>query len=309
MPARTVTVAATAVFLTLSATAQPPPPPPRARVLRAFAGSTPTIDGILSPGEWSDAFVWRGIGDFSAEFAPIAPAAPGAPVDLDATIFVKRDAAALYLAFAISDDVLYRAQTPPFLPGGNALANNLTQQGWPWFGDELEILFNGNNSWSSTSETASGVDGRNWQMVVNAEKSRLGGIGVGGLLEGEPRSSNAAWANYGNWIGSGAMRAATTSSPGGGASGGSAWVAEVAIKFNPCLELAAGVFYSPATANGSVTVGFQISIGDVDEPATSDTVFGLRHEMWLSGEKDAQTHLSNFGALVLEPDGSEPRER
>ncbi len=39
-----------------------------------------------------------------------------------------------------------------------------------------------------------------WQMVANTYKSRLGGIGVGGLLEGEPRTSDAAWALYRAWI-------------------------------------------------------------------------------------------------------------
>ena len=31
-----------------------------------------------------------------------------------------------------------------------------------------------------------------WQMVINLSKSRLGGIGKGGLMEGEPRSSKTA---------------------------------------------------------------------------------------------------------------------
>ena len=275
----------------------------RPRVLRAFAGSTPVIDGVIEPGEWDDAFVWEGLADWDPQFAPIAP---GAPVDLDARIRVKRDNASLFFAFEISDDILYRTQTPPFLPGGNPSANNLTQAGWPWFGDEFELMINANNSWSNANETVAGVDGRAWQMVVNAQKSRIGGIGVGGLLEGEPRSSDAAWANYGAWIRGGAMRAATNSAPGAGGYGGSALVAEVAIDFDPCVELAEGVFYSPAAAAGSaVTVGFNIAIGDVDEPSTSDPTYGLHHEMWLSGRTCAymncHTAKSEFGTLVLEP--------
>ena len=281
---------------------------PRSRVFHAFAGSTPVIDGVVAPGEWADAWIWEGISDWDPQFAPVVA---GAPIDLDARILVKRDAAALYFAFVVTDDVLYRAQTAPFLPGGNPSANNLTQQGWPWFGDELEILMNANRSWTSTNETAAGIDGRQWQMVVNAEKSRLGGIGVGGLLEGEPRASDAAWANYNKWITSGAMRAATRSAPGAGGYGGSAWVAEIAVNFDPCVELAEGVFYSPSAANGTaVTVGFNIALGDVDEPSTSDKTFGLRHEMWLSGRTCAymncHTALAEFGELVLEP-GPLPR--
>ena len=71
------------------------------------------------------------------------------------------------------------------------------------------------------------------------------------------------------------------------------------------IELDAGVFYSPATQTGSVAVGFNIALGDVDLPATSDPVYGLRHEMWLSGKTcsfmNCHTALSEFGTLVLEP--------
>ena len=44
----------------------------------------------------------------------------------------------------------------------------------------------------------SGVVGNatQWQMVTSLTKSRLGGVGVGGLLEGEPRSSDTAWNTY-----------------------------------------------------------------------------------------------------------------
>ncbi len=44
-------------------------------------------------------------------------------------------------------------------------------------------------------------------MVCNLTKSRLGGIGNGGLLEGEPRSSESAWDTYQSWILSGAQQA------------------------------------------------------------------------------------------------------
>ena len=296
MPAAASAAALTALLLGAAVVAQAP----RSPVLHAFAGTTPVIDGVLEPGEWADAFVWAGISDWDPEFAPVV--ANGAHVDLDARIYVKRDAAALYFAFVVTDDVLYRTQTPPFLPGGNPSANNLTQAGWPWFGDELELLLNANNSWASPNETVAGVDGRAWQVVVNAQKSRLGGVGVGGLLEGEPRSSDAAWANYRRWIEGGAMRAATRSAPG---DAGSSWVAEVAISFDPCVELAAGVFYDPARNTSRVTVGFNVALGDVDFASTSDPVFGLRHEMWLAGRTcpymNCHTAKAQFGTLVLEP--------
>ena len=273
--------------------------PGRSHVLHAFAGSTPVIDGVIAPGEWVDAFQWVGIADWDNQFAPVIA---GAPIDLDVTIFVKRDNQSLYFAFEVIDDTLYRVQTEPFLPGGNPSANNLTQQGWPWFGDEIEILMDATNARLNAS--VAGVNGSAWQMVLNAAKSRLGGLGVGGLLEGEPRSSDAAWANYGAWIRSGAMRAATRSAPGGAPYGGSAWVAEWAIDFDPCIEIAPKTFYAPDGVTQTV-VGLNIALGDVDEPATSDPTYGLRHEMWLSGSTCAWTNchtlMNEFSQLVLEP--------
>jgi SSS family solute:Na+ symporter len=168
----------------------------RPRQMQAPFGSTPVLDGILSPGEWDDAFSWEGISDFNEQFFPNLP---GPPVDHDADIWVKHDDDRLYFAFNITDDVLYYYQTPEWMPSGNADADNLTREGWPWFGDELEILLNPSNTWSSLNQSVFG-NGSSWQMVCNLHKSRMGGVGVAGLLEGEPRSSAQAWQTYQYWI-------------------------------------------------------------------------------------------------------------
>ena len=42
-------------------------------------------------------------------------------------------------------------------------------------------------------------------QIVNGQV--IGGVGVGGLLEGEPRSDPKAWETYQRWILSGAMKA------------------------------------------------------------------------------------------------------
>ena len=52
-------------------------------------------------------------------------------------------------------------------------------------------------------------------MVCNFSKSRLGGIGKGGLLEGEPRSDPNAWNTYRRWIEDGAQQAAVRRKPSG----------------------------------------------------------------------------------------------
>jgi SSS family solute:Na+ symporter len=90
------------------------------------------------------------------------------------------------------------ASTPRWLPEKNPKAHELTREGWPWFGDEMELLINASNTWKG-DENAAG-NGSSWQMVCNLTKSRLGGVGKGGLLEGEPRSDAKAWETYQRWI-------------------------------------------------------------------------------------------------------------
>lgn len=286
-------------------------PPP----LHAWLGSTPTLDGILRPEEWSDAFVIPNINAFDAAFLPVTPPAPGQPTDLDAVIFIKHDSEYLYVAMNVTDNFVYGLQDDNWwTPPGNPAANNLTQQGWPWFGDENEVLLSGATpAWPADNATVNGST-ISWQMVCNSGKSRLGGVGVGGLLEGEPRSSNYAWHNYQAWILSGAMRCATSYHPGAAAYGGSVLSREWAVAFS-LIQLPSGQSYSagmPATP-----VGFQIAIGDVDTPADGNaTIFGIRHEMWLSGSHASgsgpgsgnnHTDISSFATLILEPGPMPPQ--
>jgi SSS family solute:Na+ symporter len=277
-----------------------PVPPRQAPVLVAYLGSTPTLDGRINPAEWADATVFGDIALFDPEFAPVIPSTP---IDLNVSGYVKHDGRSLFFAFVVSDNLLYAYDTPAWLPMGNPSANNLTQNGWPWFGDELEILLNAKGNFSSPSDGITGVPGL-WQMVVNAHKSRLGGIGVPGLLEGEPRASPTAWANYQAWIFSRAMRAAVAVSPAG-PSGSGSWTSEIAIDFDPMLELAPGVFWN--TSWPATTMGINIAIGDTDQPSEGDPEYGLRHEMWFSGNKgcglqgNCHCYLDQFGQLVLQP--------
>ena len=279
------------------------------RVLHAWNGTTPALDGVLSPGEWDDADSFSGVQNMMARFDPVEPpSSPGQPADLDVTVYVKRDASHLYFAFNVTDDRLYRLQTQAWAPALNPAANNLTREGWPWFGDEVEILLNPSNSWNATNQSVRG-DGTSSQMVCNLAKSRLGGLGNGGLLEGEPRSSDYAWANYQNWIEMGAQAAAARAYESAAPNGGSYFVFEWAIRFDPCVEISAGVFYNASAHVQPVPIGLNIALGDVDDESESaDDPYGLRHEMWLHGAKangTIPTQLSQFGTLILEP-GNKP---
>lgn len=269
-------------------------------VVHAWRGSTPTLDGVLDPGEWADADGVDGAAEWLSEFEPVSR---GVPVDVNASFYVKHDGAALYFAIVVTDDVILGADVPRWLPSGNPDADSLTQFGWPWFGDEAELLINARGTWANPNDTAVG-NGTSWQMVVNTGKSRLGGMGVGGLLEGEPRSSDDAWATYGAWIRSGAMRAGVRVSLHTAAGRGSTWVAEWGIAFNPCLEVRPGHFYTPDAFPDGLAVGLNVAIGDTDAPAASGgNPYGLRHEQWWSGKREGRTRLSEFGTLLLEPRG------
>jgi SSS family solute:Na+ symporter len=153
------------------------------------------------------------------------------------------------------------------------------------------LLINATNRWAG-SENAAG-NGFSWQMVCNLTKSRKGGIGVGGLLEGEPRTSPEAWRTYQRWILDGAQECAARPRPGG-----KGYVIEWAVSFNPCLEVSPGQFYS--TALGDRAMGLNIALGDLDRKETGAGNFGnFHHEDWFAGAKDLRTQLRQWGTLWI----------
>ena len=170
------------------------------RSLEAHPGKTPVLDGVISPGEWDDAMIFLGVEGWRPQFSAVTD-----PKDLSLKGYVKHDGKRLYFAFDVTDDVLYGIDTPRWLPPNNPKAHDLTREGFPWFGDEIELLVNASNRWVGNQDSAG--NGSSWQMVCNLTKSRLHGVGVGGLLEGEPRSSREAWETYRKWILSGAQEA------------------------------------------------------------------------------------------------------
>lgn len=260
------------------------------RELHAYRGSTPTLDGRLSPGEWDDATTLTGMGGWKHCFTPTTD-----PGDLSLTMYVKHDGRRLYFAFDVTDDVLYGIDIPRWLPEKNPLAHEVSQRGWPWFGDGVEVLLNPSNIIEPTHADGSGAS---WQMVCSTHKSRLGGVGVGGLLEGEPRSKDSAYQTYQRWIEQGHMQAAVRIKDR--AAEGSGYVIEWAIDFDPCIELRPGVCYDasmPATA-----VGFNVAVQDLDEPAKGEGNFGhIHHEDWFTGEQGGFDRKHTWGRLWLMP--------
>jgi len=260
------------------------------RSISAFPGTTPKLDGVIAPGEWDDATRFYGVDGWIPQFSPTTDSR-----DLSLTGYVKHDGRRLYFAFEVTDDVLYSIDTPRWLPDNNPKAHELSPEGFPWFGDEMELLINAPNRWRG-NETAAG-NGASWQMVVNLTKSRLGGVGKGGLLEGEPRKDPRAWATYRRWIESKAQEAGVRARPGGGG-----YVIEWAVRFNPCLEVEPGRFYS--TSMGSRAMGLNIALGDLDQKEKGAGNFGnFHHEDWFAGAKNVRTQLRHWGTLWMMSEG------
>lgn len=254
------------------------------RTVDAYRGATPKLDGVLSPGEYSDATRFTGVSDWIAQFTPTKD-----PKDLSVVGYVKHDGAHLYFAFDVTDDVLYGIDTERWLPDNNPRVHEISTTGFPWFGDEMEILINASNRWTG-DESAAG-NGSSWQMVCNLTKSQQHGTRAGGILAGEPRRLPEAWNTYVRWIEQGAQACAVKPRRKG-------YVLEWRIAFNPCLEVAPGVFYS--TEMGDKPMGLNIALGDLDEKEKGAGNFGnFHHEDWWAGVKDKRTQLRHWGTLWM----------
>lgn len=284
---------ASTALLALLTACLPPPGEERGGprpLLRAWRGSTPTLDGVLEPGEWDDATEFRGVTGWTSTFAPVAD-----PRDLALEGWVKHDGTHLWFAFRVSDDVLYGIDLPRWLPDENPDAHALSPKGFPWFGDGMEILLNARPTGREPDGVGAAGSGTSWQMVCNLTKSRLGGIGTGGLLEGEPRSSERAWATYAQWIRTGAMSAVARQR-----SDAKGYVIEWRIAFDPCVELAPRLFWSPSL--GEAALGLNLALQDLDEKEKGAGHFGsFHHEEWWSGDPKRRTDLNQWGTLILLP--------
>jgi SSS family solute:Na+ symporter len=91
--------------------------------------------------------------DWVPEFSPV-----NRDNDLSVQVWVKHDRERLHFAFSVTDDRIYGVDTPRWLPPENPRAHDLTREGFPWFGDEVEILINARNRWIG-NESAEGNGG------------------------------------------------------------------------------------------------------------------------------------------------------
>ncbi len=256
--------------------------------VRVYQGSTPQLDGVIAPGEYDDA---SQLDDFSAwtpQFFEVQ-----SREDLYAKVWLKHDGQALYVAWDVTDDVLYGFDTPRHLPAGNANAHALTREGLPWYGDGVELLVNASYEWRPESNAIAAGTGASFMMVASNHKSQLGGLGVGGLMLGEPRSSDIAMENYERWTRNGDMEAVVRQKDK--ATEGSGYVIEWRVNADPCLEVRPGEFWTPDM--GAVPMGLNITVADLDE----ESIGGFHHEDWWAGERGDRIRLWQFGTMVMVP--------
>ncbi|MEP4889359.1 MAG: sodium/solute symporter [Aliiglaciecola sp.] len=264
---------------------------PAAPEVSVYRGTSPIFDGHVKPEEYADATKLSGIEYWTSQFSPVKDSQ-----DLNGNVWLKHDGEFLYFAFDINDNLLYGFDTPRWLPAENEKAHELTREGFPWFGDGVEVLINAENQWSKQDGQLNKGNGHSWQMVVSTHKSRLHGIGQGGLLEGEERSIESAWNNYQQWILAGAMEAKVQIK-----ADNSGYTIEWRIKPEPTLEIAPGEFWH---ADMPITkMGFNIAIADLDNKQDGEGNWGnFHHENWWSGNRNKPTWLKNWGTMVLHGD-------
>jgi hypothetical protein len=266
-----------------------------AKYVHIYRGTTPTLDGRISKGEYDDATViytnenWN---DHNIN-TPVKD-----KKDLSAKCMIKHDGKNLYFAFDITDDVLYAVETDRWVPDENPKhVHNFTKAGFPWFGDGIELLINASYTWPTQTGTFNYGDARSWQVVCNHSKSLLGGLDAGGLIQGEQRDSPVAWINHEKWIRSGAMKAVTKVKDDK-----SGYIIEWMVT-PECLQVDKDkkVYWSPEM--GVVKMGFNIGFQDLDERDRAPQNWGrFHHEIWWAGERDYRTEPRQWGTMYVHPD-------
>jgi SSS family solute:Na+ symporter len=259
--------------------------------LTAYLGKTPTLDGYIQDGEYDDAEMIIGVITWESD----TPPASENKEDLSVVGWVKHDGSSLYIAFDVTDDVIYGVDIERWLPLNNPDANKLNfQKGWPFWGDGIELMMNSTYIWDDSS-TCRG-DGRSWQFCCSTNKSIVGGLGTGGLSSGLPLTAEV-WARYENWIENGDMEASVRLKD---KDEGRGYVIEWRINPNPCMKINESTFVDLAK---ETKVGFNIELQDLDEKEKGEgNWFNMHHiDYWSKVASNRKTDLKSFGTLIIKP--------
>lgn len=269
-------------------------PPPQA--VSAYLGSTPTIDGFLRPSEWEDATRIDGSNWVDRFNGTLSRA------DLCVeSVWLKHDGHSLFIALNVTDDVLFLE--PEWTPPGNSNVDDFNATGWPWWGDDVELVLNALDTPHANCSVNCSVSGspRSWQMATNLHKRVLHGAQQfePGIMPSEPRTT--AWPVYLSWIQSGAMFSAVAPFAGAGFYT-LEW--EISLALLPVVPAGGGEPQPWSPAHGRAAYGLNIAVQDVDGPnavAPSAAAFGLHHEVWWNAATQSPFNLQSLGVLWLEP--------
>jgi SSS family solute:Na+ symporter len=261
-------------------------------MLIAFKGTTPTLDGYISEGEYADAELLTGVKGWFSD----TKVTTNDSSDLSVKVWYKHDGSYLYFAFDVCDDVLFGYDVEKWTPDKKPKVNELSYKngGWPYFADGVEIFMNPASEWDDTAKPSG--DGMGWQVICSTLKSTLGGLDQGGLIEGVPYTEYA-WANYKNWIEKEYMKAAVRLKS---KEEGRGYVVEWRISPNPCLQTDSNNFVD---LNKETKIGINIEFQDLDEKAKGDPdFFHFRHVAYLSkAEGLNKSCFKSYATLLITP--------
>ena len=224
------------------------------RTLKAYLGTTPTLDGFISEGEYSDAEFLTGVSGWYSDMNNGTACTDS--LDLSVKVWYKHDGTHLYFAFDVTDNIIYGFDTERWTPEVKPDANNLARgEGWPFWGDGIEIMMNPSYTWDDTKKSIG--DGTIWQTICSTHKSTAGGLEYGGLIEGVP-FTEYAWTNYKEWYDKEYMKASVRIKT---EEEGSGYVIEWRISPNPCMQIDENTFVDLSKES---KVGINLEFEDVD---------------------------------------------
>ncbi len=260
------------------------------RRMVCWYGTTPKFDGLIEKSEYSDAtsFSW------SPDWIEAMKAEIESREDLYFEGWIKHDGKRLYLALDIHDDLFYGIETKRWLPAADLHAHVIGSrtQGRPWFGDMVEFLIYGRMIELGRPISDVTGDGRGVQIIYNLAKSLEGGIGDPGMLPHGPNRTEENWNNNRRWIEDDIIETRTVIYPDE-----NRYTMELRLRLEGGVEIAEGEYWSMDQAD--MVVGFNLSIGDVDEERHSPGGL-LRHETWWAGKRDKDgLRNKQWGLLIL----------
>jgi len=261
------------------------------RKLEVWKGSTPTIDGVISANEYSDANSFQFDKQWFEEYGTVTN-----PLEYSLKGWIKHDGTNLFIAFDVTDSIVYGYDIPRWTPDGSPNANSLTQaDDWPFFGDAIEIFLHTSNKFTPTQTVAG--NGYSWNVICNTHKSRLGQLNYGGLVEGYPRDNNS-FNTYQNWILNGDLEAKVRIKTPPELNG---YVIEWKIKSNPCMQVGPNAYWSPSNHADTMRINFEPE--DVDRKIEGNGFANMHHIIQYSGAKNKpKAYISNWALLIIHPD-------